>query len=625
MSPYRQIFEKIQDISIGFYNELTPFTRWTGKLKDHSVLKCDVIAGITVALVLIPQSMAYAQLAELPAYYGLYASFLPVAVAAIFGSSRQLATGPVAVVSLLTASSVGPLVAEAGSEAFVTYAIMIALMVGVIQFTMGFMRLGVLVDFISHPVVIGFTNAAAIIIATSQLGPILGVNVERASYHYETVWNIILATAHQVHWWSLGIAALSLAIMLAVRRLSPKLPDILLAVVFATVLSWWFGFKENGGAVVGEIPQGLPSFSMPAVNFEMVRELSGAAMAIALIGFTEAISIAKVMAASTRQRLDANQELVGQGLSNIVASFSQGYAVSGSFSRSAVNFSAKAVTGFSSVVTAVIVGFTLLFLTPLFYHLPQPVLAAVIILAVVGLIRVKPFLHIWKVQRHDAMVALVTFFLTLIFAPHLENGILIGAALSLGLYVYRTMRPSMVLLARHKDGGFRDATKGILKTCPKIAVLRFGGPLFFANTGYFEHKILDRVATQPELKFIIIDAVSMNEIDATGEVMLHQLARRLVDLHIELLFVRVPAQVMETLEHSGFASAEWADHFFMNRKDALEFAWRRLAARKDTECSVSACDTRDLSSCVLHSSPRTANPLLRTVAGRFKVPDYKKD
>lgn len=625
MSTSQQILEKIKDISVGFYDELTPFTRWIGELKDQSVLKCDVIAGITVALILIPQSMAYAQLADLPPYYGLYASFLPVAVAAVFGSSRQLATGPVAIVSLLTASAVGPLVAQMGGDAFIAYSIMIALMVGVIQFAMGLMRLGVLVDFISHPVVIGFTNAAAIIIATSQLGPILGVSVERASYHYETVWNIILATAEQVHWWSLGIAALSLAIMLAVRRFLPKLPDVLLAVVAATLLSWWFGFKENGGMVVGEIPQGLPSFSVPTVDFEMIRELSGAAIAIALIGFTEAISVAKVMAANTRQRLDANQELVGQGLSNIVASFSQGYAVSGSFSRSAVNFSAKAVTGFSSVVTAIVVGFTLLFLTPLFYHLPQPVLAAVIILAVVGLIRVKPFLHIWKVQRHDAMVALVTFFLTLIFAPHLENGILIGAALSLGLYVYRTMRPSMVLLARHKDGGFRDATKGILKTCPKIAVLRFGGPLFFANTGYFEHKILDRVATQPELKFIIIDAVSMNEIDATGEVMLHQLARRLVDLHIELLFVRVPAQVMETLEHSGFASAEWADHFFMNRKDALEFAWRRLAARKDTECSVSACDTRDLSSCVLHSSPRTANPLLRTVAGRFKVPDYKKD
>ncbi len=625
MSASRQILEKAKDASAGLYDELTPFARWVGELKSQSVLKCDIIAGITVALVLIPQSMAYAQLADLPPYYGLYASFLPVAVAAVFGSSRQLATGPVAIVSLLTASAVGPLVATAGGEAFIAYAVLIALMVGVIQLAMGLMRLGVLVDFISHPVVIGFTNAAAIIIATSQLGPILGVSVERAPYHYETIWNIMLATADQAHWQSLGIAALSLAIMLAARRFAPKWPDVLLAVAVATLLSWWLGFKENGGMVVGEIPQGLPDFSAPTANFEMIRELSGAAIAIALIGFTEAISVAKVMAASTRQRLDANQELIGQGLSNIAASFSQGYAVSGSFSRSAVNFSAQAVTGFSSVVTAVVVGFTLLFLTPLFYHLPQPALAAVIILAVAGLIKVKPFLHIWKVQRHDAVVSLLTFLLTLVFAPHLENGILIGAALSLGLYVYRTMRPSVVLLARHEGGGFRDATKGILKTCPKIAILRFGGPLFFANTGYFEHKILDRVASQPELRFIIIDAVSMNEIDATGEAMLHQLARRLVELHIEFLFVRVPAPVMETLERSGFASAEWADHFFMDRKNALAFAWRKLAERKDTECSVSACDTRDLSSCVLHSSPRTANPFLNTVAGRFKGPTHTKE
>ena len=620
MTPYQHFFSTVKDIGIGLYRELTPFTGWIGELKDRATFKCDVIAGITVALVLIPQSMAYAQLAGLPPYYGLYASFLPVAVAAFFGSSRQLATGPVAVVSLLTASAVGPIVAHGGSEAYVVYAIMIALMVGVIQITMGFMRLGVLVDFLSHPVVLGFTNAAAIIIATSQLGKILGVTAEKSSYHYETVWNIILTAVNQVHWWSFGLAALSLAIMLIVRRFSKRIPDVLLAVAVATVLSWYFGFKDNGGMVVGTIPQGLPSFAIPSFDFEMIRELSGAALAIALIGFTEAISVAKMMAASTRQRLDANQELVGQGLSNIVASLSQGYAVSGSFSRSAVNISSNAVTGFSSVVTTIIVGITLLFLTPLFYHLPQPTLAAVIILAVVHLIKIKPFWHIWKVQKHDAAVALATFVLTLIFAPHLENGILIGVALSLGLYVYRTMRPSMTLLARHEAGGFRDATKGLLKTCPKIAMVRFGGPLFFANTGYFEHKILNRVASQPELRFIIVDAVSINEIDATGETMLHQLARTLVDLNIEFLFVRVPVPVMDTFERSGFASSEWADHFFMTRKEALQFAWKRLVENKDTECSVPDCGTRDLSSCVLHAVPRTSNPFLDTMASYFKKP-----
>ena len=617
MSPYPNLLLKFKKTGIGLYRNLTPFTGWAGELKTPATLKCDIIAGITVALVLVPQSMAYAQLAGLPAYYGLYASFLPVAIAALFGSSRQLATGPVAVVSLLTASALEP-IATSGGEAYLAYAVMLALMVGVIQVALGLMRLGVMVDFLSHPVVIGFTNAAAIIIATSQLGKLLGVSAEKADHHYETVWNIIVLGIDQVHWPSLGIAVFSLALMIALRRFAPRLPGVLLAVIATTVFSWWFGFAKAGGMIVGEVPQGIPSFKSPQIELAVVRELAGAAVAIALIGFMEAISIAKLMAVRTRQRLDANQELIGQGFSNLVASVFQGYAVSGSFSRSAVNIDARAITGFSSVVSAVIVGLTLLFLTPLFHHLPQATLAAVIILAVANLIQFKPFKYIWRVQRHDAIVALLTFVLTLIYAPHLENGILIGVLLSLGLYVYRTMRPKISLLARHDSGGLRDASRYILKTCPKIAFVQFGGPLFFANTGYFQDKILERVAAQPELKFIIIDAVSMSEIDSTGEEMLHQLARTLVQLRIEFLFTRVPTQVMETFKRSGFANEEWLDHFFVTRQDALEFAWRQLIKNHDTQCSREACDTHDLSSCVLQVKRRTANPLLDMVAGRHE-------
>ncbi len=600
----------------GLTANTTPYREWVGELKNPAVLKADIIAGITVALVLIPQSMAYAQLAGLPPYYGLYASFLPVIIAAVFGSSRQLATGPVAIVSLLTASALGPLAAD-NPDAYIVYAVSLALMVGLIQLALGIVRLGMMVAFLSHPVVLGFTNAAAIIIATSQLGKLFGVSAEAAEHHYETVWRLILAAVENPHWPTVGIAAIALAIMILLKRYWSRAPNVLAAVAVTTVLSWYFGFESAGGSVVGVIPQGLPSFEAPHLSFAILTQLSGVAVAIALIGFMEAVSVAKAMAVQTRQRLDADQELIGQGLGNVTASCFQGYAVSGSFSRSAVNLSARAVTGFSSVVTGCAVGLTLLFLTPLLYHLPQPTLATVIIMAVGGLIKIKPLMHAWKAQRHDGIVALITFVLTLFYAPHLESGILAGVLLSLGLYIHRTMHPQIYLLARHESGGLRDASRHLLKLCPKISIIRFEGPLFFANTAYFENKVLERVAAKPDLKFIIVDADAINEIDATGEAMLRQLSETLVNLDIEFLFARTQTDVMATFERTGFVSDEWRDHFFRTRDEALDYAWNRLSAKGESDCSVEDCQTRDLSGCVLRQSRRIPSNLLQTIYGNF--------
>ena len=596
----------------------TPFLVWLPELRKPQVVKADVIAGTTVALVLVPQSMAYAQLAGLPPYYGLYASFLPVAIAAVFGSSRQLATGPVAVASLLTASALGPMAASGSAEYFL-YAVTLALIVGVIQMILGLVRLGVMVAFLSHPVVIGFTNAAAIIIATSQLDKIFGVRVENVEHHYETVWMVLRALFESPHIPTLGIAATALIGMGLLRRFAPKLPDVLLVMVATIILAWWFDFEKNGGQVVGVIPQGLPVLEIPKPSFAAVVNLLSVAFTIALIGFIEAISIAKAMAARTRQRLDVDQELIGQGLSNITASFFQGYVVSGSFSRSAVNFDNGATTGLSSLVTTMMIGLTLLFLTPLLYHLPQPTLAAVIILAVGSLIRVKPLRRIWRTQRHDAIVALVTFLLTLLYAPHLEKGILAGVMLSLGLYVYRTMRPHISILARHEDGALRDAARYILQQCPQIVIIRFEGPLFFANTSYFETRVLERVASMPHLRFIIIDAVAINEIDATGEAMLHSLSHTLVSQNIKFLFVRVQAEVMDVLERCEFASPDWADHFLATRNEALDYAWSRLRQQGHCECPYEGCRMRDLSGCVLQPEPRQPSRLLSTLYGGWKA------
>ncbi|MGB5397621.1 MAG: sulfate permease [Gammaproteobacteria bacterium] len=564
---------------------LLPFLRWVGECSDRKVLRADIIAGITVALVLVPQSMAYAQLAGLPPYFGLYASFLPGIVAALFGSSRQLSTGPVAVVSLMTAAALEPLALT--PETYVAYAIALAIMVGVFQMALGLLRLGVLVDFLSHPVVIGFTNAAAIIIGTSQLSKLFGVVVDKADHHYETIWRVALAATTDTHMLTFVMGLLALGIMIVMRKFTPQAPNVLVAVCVTTLIAWWTDFEKNGGSVVGVVPEGLTMPELPTgLNTQVLTQLASTAVIISIVGFMEAISIAKAMAARTRQKLDANQELIGQGMGNIVSGLFQGYAVSGSFSRSAVNINAGAVTGFSAVVTGLVVGATLLWLTPLLHHLPQATLAAVIMMAVVNLIKVQPIISAWRVQPHDGMVAIVTFILTLIVAPHLETGIVVGVVLSLGLFLFRTMRPRISILSRDPDGTLRDAKVRRLHTCENISVIRFDGPMYFANTGYFVDTVLEGVARKPALKFVIIDAEGINEVDATGEEMLHELATRLESLGIELLFARAKKQITDILLRTGFMESHGKERFFRLRTQAFNYAWDKLGDNHAETCPL---------------------------------------
>ncbi|MBI3571055.1 MAG: STAS domain-containing protein [Gammaproteobacteria bacterium] len=698
-------------------SRVLPFLVWVHELRDGKVLRADLIAGITVALVLIPQSMAYAQLAGLPAYYGLYAAFLPPMIGALFGSSRQLATGPVAMVSILTAAALEP-IAASGTPGYIAYAITLSLLVGLFQFALGLLRLGAVVNFLSHPVIVGFTNAAAIIIATSQLDKIFGMRVEKAEHHYETVWNTLAAIPTQVHWPTFLIGAGAFATMIVLRRINPRIPNVLIAVAITTALSWLIHFEhletvtlsqiENGvvqevvrdeialkreipeldkaianaekaqretykrfgtddsrtllaqhildtlklkrerrirtvkadideikknrfdyipepdgtpgkfylhghaldgvksdgrlwrirnvdgeklvmnggGNVIGRIPEGLPSLVFPKFDIGVMLQLLSATITISLMGFMEAISMAKAMATKTRQRLDANQELIGQGIANIVGCFSQSYPVSGSFSRSAVNISAGAITGFSSVVTSMIVVIALLWLTPLLYHLPQATLAAVIMMAVVGLINVKAIKHAWMANRQDGIVAIVSFALTLAFAPHLDKGILVGAGLALVLYLYRTMQPRVAVLARHTDGTLRDAEVFGLKTCEAISMVRFDGSLYFANTSYFEDKIQERIALRPELKFIIVVGDGINQVDATGEEMLAHLAERLHATGIEVLFTGLKKQVVDVFVRTGFYDRLGASAFFRTEEQALDYVWKKLGNQHEIDCPL---------------------------------------
>jgi SulP family sulfate permease len=701
-----------------------PFLRWFPWKGD--AIKTDFLAGITVALVLIPQSMAYAQLAGLPPYYGLYAAFLPVAVAAMWGSSNQLGTGPVAVVSLLTASSLAVL-ATPGSDQFIALAIMLALLVGIIQLLLGVFKLGVIVNFLSHPVIVGFTNAAAIIIALSQVSKLFGVPMGRSEHFINDIVGVFKLIG-DTHLPTLAMGALAIAIMWSVKKFSPKLPGVLIAVLVTTVLSWAIGFEKNadgkleqiadpelivvvqksvaaakrvdelnqqiadksdelkaaekaakkssngvaqmeveaelrlaelrlarievqaaeeaftkekaalrhlqvvrsidangatvaiypvgkapegvtlddtryrlrklsakgfklvgGGEVVGAIPEGMPSIKMPSFNLDALGSLLSAALVISLVGFMEAVSIAKAIAAKTRQRLDPNQELIGQGLANVVGSFTQAFPVSGSFSRSAVNQNSGAKTGMASVITAAFVLLTLLFLTPLLYHLPQAVLAAIIIMAVVGLVNIEAVKHAWQASRHDGIAAIATFVATLAFAPHLDSGIMVGAGLALGLYLFRTMSPRVAILGRYSDGTLRDVKVNPgLSTSEHVVAMRFDGQLYFANVPYFEDTVLETIADHPQAKYLLVVGDGINQLDASGEEVVHHLVERLESNGMKLVFSGLKKQVLDVMRATGLFDRIGQDNIFANEDMALAAIYERLGdeGKDDLFCAV---------------------------------------
>jgi len=545
-----------------------PFLGWVGDLKRPEILKADIIAGMTVALVLIPQSMANAQLAGLPPEIGLYSAFLVPIVAAVFGSSRQLQNGPVAIISLMSAAALIPLGLNA--EQYIAYAAMLAILAGAMQLGLGFLRLGVMVDFLSHPVIIGFINAAAIVISSLQVSKLFGINDIQGAHLYETLWNLMLAIPSQSHLPTVVMGLFALVLLIAIKKFAPKKPAILFTVVVTTLVSWLFRYDLQGGAIVGAINQGLPSFVFPSIAPGDLSALLLPAFMIAILSFAEAFSIAKAVASKTRQHLSPDQEMVGKGLANMVAGFSQGYAVSGSFSRTAVAFDAGAKTGFSAIVSGIIVGITLLYFTPLLFYIPIATLAAVIIVAVIGMIQFEPFKHAWKVNPHDGVVALTVFVGTLYFAPHLEWGIFIGVALSIGLYIYRTMQPHFAEVAMDADGTFRDAHLFGMQTSDTLALFRYDGDLYFANASYLEKKLLNAIADKPKLKVLLLDLEAVDQIDVTGEEMLSHMAEGLKLAGIEFIITRPKFKLLDALKRSGLYEKIGEGNVFSKRLVALE-------------------------------------------------------
>ncbi|MCK5725296.1 MAG: SulP family inorganic anion transporter [Thiotrichaceae bacterium] len=544
-----------------------PYKNWLGELTNPQVLRADIIAGITVAMVLIPQAMAYAQLAGLPPKIGLYAAFLVPIIAALFGSSRQLQNGPVAIISLMTAAALMPFDLGENTSVFIAYAAMLAILAGIIQLLLGLLRLGILVDFLSHPVIIGFTNAAAIVITSLQLSKLLGISLDKTDHLYETLWQLLLAIPNQTHLPTLMMGLGSIALLILFKKLTPKLPGILFTVIITTIIAWQLGYT---GDVIGEIKPGLPSFVIPIIDWKDLPALIMPAFMIAILSFVEAFSIAKAVASKTRQHISANQEMVGKGLANITAGVTQGYAVSGSFSRTAVAFDAGAKTGFAAIVSGIIVGLTLMYFTEALFYLPVATLAAVILVAVIGMIQFEPFKHAWRVNPHDGFVALTVFIVTLALAPHLEWGIFVGILLSLSLYIYRTMQPHFAEVAMDEDGTYRDAHLFGMETSPTLAIFRYDGDLYFANASYLEKKLLNAVADKQKLKVLILDLEAVDQIDVTGEEMLTKMSEHLHEAGIEFFITRAKFKVTDALKRSGLYDTIGKEHFYSKRLRALE-------------------------------------------------------
>ena len=551
-----------------------PFLGWQ-RFTVQSVRE-DIIAGITVSLVAIPQALAYAQLAGVPPYYGLYAAFIPTIIGVLFGSSAILSTGPVAMTSLLTAASIAPM-AAAGSEQFYAYAILLALLSGVIQIGFGLARMGVLLNFLSHPVLMGFINAAALIIAISQIPAFLGISIKQSKHLLLDTWNV-LANLDALHGMSLVFGLSAFALLYFFKRVFPKLPGVLITVGFLTWVSYATGFSEHGGRVVGEIPTGLPSLTVPSFEWAAMRDMLPAAFVLALISFVEAMSSCKVIAFKTRTRWDENQELIGQGLAKVAAAFCQSMPVSGSFSRSALNLSSNARTGLSSLISAGFVLATLMFFTGALYHLPKPVLAAMIMMAVANLVNFASIKHAWQASKDDGIAAIATFFATLIFAPNIQNGILTGILLSLALFFYRRMRPRIIVtLGLHPDGTLRDATRFELPLLPpQVGALRFDSSLFFFNVSYFENAVLKLVRDNPDSKYILIAGSGINHLDGSGVEIISSLARHLHESGITLVFSGLKMQVMEVMLRTGLVKTIGERNIYSTDKIAIEALQARI-------------------------------------------------
>ena len=554
------------------FRAILPILEWAPNYQRRW-LKGDIGAGLTVGVMLIPQGMAYASIAGLPAVYGLYASIVPILIYAVLGTSRQLAVGPVAMVSLLTATAIGS-IDGINLETYIAYAILLAFLVGAIQFLLGLFRLGFLVNFLSHPVVSGFTSAAALIIGLSQLKHLLGVEIPR-SHHIHEIILFAFDNLNQINGIALLVGILGILIIVFSKKINKSLPGQLFAVIFGILAVTLFGLGEgpNAISIVKEIPDSLPQFGIPDFKWEVIKLLVPMALTISLISFMESIAVAKAIQTKHRDyNVVPNKELVALGLANVIGSFFQAYPTTGGFSRTAVNDQAGAKSGLASIISALLIIITLLILTPLFYNLPKTILASVIMVAVFGLIDFKEAIHLFKSNIIDFWMLIATFIATLSLG--VEIGIGIGVVLSLVMVLYKTTRPHTARLAKVPNTHFYRNIERFndLQFNEELLIYRFDAQLYFANTNYFKDKLYEYERSKTrKLKLIIIHGESINNIDSTAIHMLEEVVHDFNSRGIKVYFTGLKGPIRDILFKSGFMRKINSNNFFMSIQEAVDY------------------------------------------------------
>ncbi|MFC1489368.1 SulP family inorganic anion transporter [Thermodesulfobacteriota bacterium] len=554
-------------------NRFFPFLTWF-KGYQLTTFRGDALAGITVAVVLIPQSMAYALLAGLPPVYGLYAAAVTPLIGALWGSLRQLATGPIAIMSLLVLTTLTPL-AEPGSERFIELAFLLALLVGVLYLLIGIFRLGMVMFFISHSAVKGFTAAAALIIIATQLPHFLGLSASRHEYILPRLVEIVKGLP-ALHLPTTAVGLLAIGIIFGVQKFRKSLPAGLIAMVGATLLVFMIELHLKGVAIIGKIPSGLQHPIIPSLDFETISSLLGPAVVIALVSFAETYSVGKAISAKTKQKVSVDQEFIGQGLANLIGSFFQSYPVSGSFSRTAINYAAGAKTGISSVISSLSVILALLFLTPLFTFIPKAALAALVISAVLLLFNPKEVFVLWKANRHDGIVAVTVFVIALIAKP--DYALLIGVLISLIFFLWKTMHPRIVRVTKDPElNTFLNADVYDKPSCPQILHLRSDNAIYFANAEYTIEHLIERLDEQTTpVKFLLIDFQAVGFIDITGVDELRVLLDDLKERNMQLALMGVHLPVKQVFESSGFINEIEPGYLIENRGDAITFLFQHI-------------------------------------------------
>jgi SulP family sulfate permease len=546
-----------------------PILDWLPKYK-RSWFKSDLFAGITIGVMLIPQGIAYAIIAGLPPIYGLYTAMIPQIVYAFLGTSRQLAIGPAAMDSLIVASGVAAL-ASIGSEHFIALAIVLALMVGIFQIAFGFFRMGFLVNFLSKPVISGFTSGSAIIIAMNQIGNLLGIDIDRTNYVHRLIIDTYIQFKN-LHWQTFLLGGMSILFLLLLKKYLKKIPSSLVLVIIGIVVVYFFNLEQHGIIILGEIPKGLPEFAMPIIDKNLIDELFGLSLTLALIGFMEAISIAKSVEINHNDyTVKPNKELIALGFSNVVGSFFQTYPATGGFARTAVNDQSGAKTPLSSFIAALVVASSLLFLTPAFYFLPKSILAAIIIVAAYGLLDFSMPKRLLNYNFRDLIILNVTLFITILIG--IKEGILAGIILSLVMLIYKSTKPHIAILGNVPGTHFyRNINRfDNLNINSEILIVRFDAQLHFANTTYFKDKLQEFTNYKgPELKLVIIDGESLNALDSSAIYALDEILKYFADLKIAVAFTGLKGPVRDALVKSGLMDKIRYDHCFMSIQEAVD-------------------------------------------------------